>query len=405
MSRPSALRLTRRTLLAAAGGLAIPMALPSALPRASAQAATSGTTLKAAPGRRPELAGQRPLPLFNDALPGPAVRLKQGQPATLRLQNGLGEAVELAFPGLRLPLGATPLALAPGESREVTFTPPDAGTFLYQAQSPAQHTLAGALVIEEAKGTAYDTDHLLVIQAFPQPGGMPVFTVNGAVSPTFSAPAQARARLRLVNASPAFLPLKLHLASPYVLAIDGQPVEPFAAMGDRLQLPPGGRADIAAAPGADGRITLDSPGGEIPLATIAATGSGPAPSGAPIPLPSNGLPPDFPLTGAARFDLPLGEAARVPAVLGSLKAGRAVVLTLTNPTDAPVAVNIQGHPARPLDHNYDGWQPWWHDTVPVAPGATVRVAFLAQTPGRWPVVARRGGDGAVVVRTAYEVTR
>lgn len=404
MHPPSPLRLTRRSLLAAAGALAIPAAL-SLSPPAAAQGTVAEATLKAAPGRRPELAGQRSVPLFNDVLPGPAIRLRQGQPATLRLQNTLSETVELVFPGLRLPLGAAPLALAPGESRTVSLTPPDAGTFLYQALSPGQRSLSGALVVEEAKGAAYDTDNLLVIQAFPQAGGMPVFTVNGAVGSTFPAPAQTRSRLRLANASPAFLPLRLHLADPYVIAVDGQPVEPFAVVDNRFQLPPGGRVDIAAAPGTDGRITLDAPGGEIPLATLAATGAGPAPTGAPPPLPSNGLPPDFPLTGAARFDLPLGDAKRVPALLGSLKAGRAVVLTFTNGTDSPVAVNIQGNPARPLDAIYDGWQPWWHDTVPVAPGATVRVAFLAQTPGRWPVVARRGGDGTVVLQTAYEVTR
>jgi len=60
---------------------------------------------------------------------------------------------------------------------------------------------------------------------------------------------------------------------------------------------------------------------------------------------------------------------------------------------------------RLLDAIYDGWQPWWHDTVPVPPKATVRVGFKAQAPGRWPVVARRAGDGTVLARTAYEVTK
>ena len=39
----------------------------------------------------------------------------------------------------------------------------------------------------------------------------------------------------------------------------------------------------------------------------------------------------------------------------------------------------------------DGWKPWWVDSVLVAPGETVRVAFIADTTGRWLVSAQAIG--------------
>jgi FtsP/CotA-like multicopper oxidase with cupredoxin domain len=81
-----------------------------------------------------------------------------------------------------------------------------------------------------------------------------------------------------------------------------------------------------------------------------------------------------------------------------------VVLTLANTMEAPVSVHIQGTAVRLLDGMDDGWKPWWHDTVPVGPKSTVRVAFVAEAPGRWPIIAQRVGDGAVVTSRAFEVT-
>ena len=106
-----------------------------------------------------------------------------------------------------------------------------------------------------------------------------------------------------------------------------------------------------------------------------------------------------------RIELPIGDKPGAGASsLGTVKAGKSVVLTLVNSLDAPVSVYIAGHPVRLLDNVYDGWRPWWHDTVPVPSKSTVRVAFRAATPGTWSIVGQRGGDGEVVVSKTYEVT-
>lgn len=391
MSPADPLRLSRRAVLVLAGAVPLGGLLPAG---AQAEAALR---LKAAPLARPDLAGQ-PLPAFNGALPGPAVRMRRGQPVRLDIANGLDQPVELVFPGLRGPVAAGPVTLAPGETRSISLTAPDAGTFLYTAIAPDQQTLTGPLIVAEDGKAADDLDHTLFIQAFAKRGAAPVFTVNGIAAPTLDGTRTGRTRLRIVNASPVFLPLTLDLPDPYVIAVDGQPAEPFALMDGRLQLAPGGRADIAAP--ARGSIAIDGPVGPIPLATLKGASDDAAPP--PAPLPSNGLP-DFSLSGSAALALPLGGTA--PASIGTVKSGRPAIITLTNPTEAPVTVQIAGHPVRLLDAIYDGWQPWWHDTVPVPPKATVRVGFKAQAPGRWPVIARRAGDGAVIARTAYEVTK
>jgi FtsP/CotA-like multicopper oxidase with cupredoxin domain len=88
-------------------------------------------------------------------------------------------------------------------------------------------------------------------------------------------------------------------------------------------------------------------------------------------------------------------AAPVPAWLspGSLgaatppafrvKAGRTVVLALTNRGTIPVVFHLHGHHVRLLDRLDDGWKPFWLDTLIIEAGQTQRIAFMAETAGRW----------------------
>ncbi|MDI4663634.1 multicopper oxidase family protein [Xanthobacter autotrophicus] len=413
---------SRRTVLKGAAALSLSGAAGAlgtvlAQPHGAALAATPANgqpavqvALTAAEGSRPELAGQGTLALFNGGLPGPVLRVKKGGTLTVDLANTLRESVALSWQGVRLPAGAPALAaVAPGKSASLRLTPPDAGTFWYHATSPtlARRALSGALVVEEAGAPAYAFDHLLFIQSFPPESGVPIFPVNGAISPTFQGPASGRARLRLVNATPLFLRLRVRGPACYALAVDGQPVtEPFEFKEGRIVIPPGGRVDMAATlDDADASIIeIETTQDPIRLAVVTPVGpAGTPPSGPPAPLPGNDLPAEIPLKDAVRFELPIGDKAAGPASIGTIKTGRSVVLTLTNSLDAPVAVYIAGHPVRLLDNVYDGWRPWWHDTVPVPAKSTARVAFLAGSPGTWPIVGQRGGDGEVVLSRTYEV--
>ncbi|MCG5237516.1 multicopper oxidase family protein [Xanthobacter oligotrophicus] len=415
---------SRRTVLKGAAALSLsgaagalvpalaqsPAAAPAAVP--PAPQASPPVTLTAAEGSLPELAGPGPLALFNGALPGPVLRVKKGGMLNVTLANSLKENVALTWQGVRLPAGSPALAaVAPGKSASLSLAPTDAGTFWYHATSPslARRALAGPLVVEEAGAPAYAADHLLFIQSFPPESGMPIFPVNGAISPTFQGPATGRARLRLVNATPLFLRLKIRGPASYAIAVDGQPVsEPFELKDGRIQIAPGGRVDVAATlDDADATIIeIETTQDPIRLAVVTPVGAaGTPPAGAPAPLPPNDLPAEIPLKDALRIELPIGDKPGAGAAsLGTVKAGKSVVLTLVNSLDAPVSVYIAGHPVRLLDNVYDGWRPWWHDTVPVPSKATVRVAFRAAVPGTWSIVGQRGGDGEVVVSKTYEVT-
>lgn len=417
--------LSRRSVLAGTAAVALGGALAPLLPRsAAAQAATGDalTRLKVTSVQRIELGGQTPLALFQNLIPGPVLRVKRGDKLAVSVENTLDTPLSLNWQGVRVPNaldgvpGLTGTAITKDQTAEIAFTPPDAGTYLYRAFQPelAHRALAGALVVTEDGPSPYAADHVLLIQSWaPDPTmKVPLLTVNGAVSPTFEAPASGRVRLRLVNAGTQFLRLKLD-ATAYAIAIDGQPVQtPFALKDGRAQLTPGGRLDLALDVGTADPIPVNVETSELPiqLALVTPVGAGssaPPSEPAPAALPSNGLPEKIPLEKAARFEVPIG-AGTVPlsgfASVGSVARGTSLVLTLDNTSEAPVAVQLHGVPCRQLDGADDGWKPWWHDAVAVPAKSKVRVALLPDSPGKWAIVGLRGGDGAVVAARSYEVT-
>lgn len=405
----SAHTISRRTVVKGAAALASSTLLPAATTGfALAQAGAAPVALRAAAGSLPEIAGQGSIALFNDSLPGPLVRVKKGGEVALALENALGEGFALVWHGVRATAGiVAPQEVAAGGKADIRFTPLDAGTYWYHAAAPAlsRRALAGPLVVDEAN-PAYASDNVLFIQAFPPQSGVPLFPVNGAISPTFTGPGGGRTRLRLINATPIFLRLRIQAPAVYVIAVDGRPAEPFAPKDSRVQIAPGGRVDLAATlDNADPAvISIETSGDPLQLAIVNPVGAATSiAEGAPPALPGTALPAQLPFSDAARFTIDLGQNGKAPA-LGPVKLGRVVQLTLNNPLDVPLAVRIDGHPVRLLDPVYDGWSAWWHDTVPVSAKGVARIAFKADSAGTWPIVATRGGDGAIVAARSYTVT-
>src|SRR5262249_1887756 len=123
---------------------------------------------------------------------------------------------------------------------------PDAGTFWYRAYAAPQidRGLNGALIVEELEPVAIDRDILLLLAVPGGSDGAPL-RVNGSLRPDFPVQRGERLRLRLINAtaSPG-LALRLDGHAPGVVALDGQPAEPFLARDARVGLAPGGRADL-----------------------------------------------------------------------------------------------------------------------------------------------------------------
>jgi len=206
-------------------------------------------------------------------------------------------------------------------------------------------------------------------------------------------------RLRFINGSRrTVIALKLESVDVTVMAIDSQPAEPFLARNGALVLAPGSRVDafvdVTAPPGSNLKILLHEGKQARTLGFIIVSRDPPARAALlppPPPLPSNGLPARLDLKNALRPELALNGPEWNPTVSIAIslqpafraKAGRIVVLALTNRTEVATVFRLHGHHFRLLDKLDDGWKPFWLDTLAIESGQTQRIAFAATSPGRW----------------------
>jgi FtsP/CotA-like multicopper oxidase with cupredoxin domain len=279
---------------------------------------------------------------YNGSVPGPALRMRQGEPARVVVENRLAEDTTVHWHGIRLPNamdgvpGLTQPPIKSGENFVYEFTPPDAGTFWYHPHvnglEQLGRGLAGALIVEEPEPVAVDRDILWMLEDWRlTPDGQiaPGFgagmeaamagrvgntvTLNGTVPIDQKVRAGERIRLRLVNGSPArIMALRFEGHRPVVVAVDGQPCEPHEPEEGRLLLAPAMRFDImvdmSGEPGQRYPIVDDFYDGLAYTFTNLAYDKEPPvrahPLDAPLSLPRNPLPePD--LAAAERHELVL----------------------------------------------------------------------------------------------------
>jgi FtsP/CotA-like multicopper oxidase with cupredoxin domain len=459
---PHAVPLTRRRL---AAGLAVSMAslvLPAGVRMADAQTGDGFRILRARPGSARLRGAEGPQTAiwgYDGAVPGPTLRIRRGEELKVRLVNDLPEPTAIHWHGLRLPNAMdgvphlTQEPVAPGQSFDYRFTAPDAGTFWYHAHlnssEQLERGLYGPLVVGEPEPPDVDRDLVLVLDDWrlDEDGSIHAasfgsfhdaahagrlgnrVTVNGERAPQMQVRINERLRLRFINAANArVFPLRLAGTTPWVMAIDGQPAEPFSAREGRVTLGPGSRVDLFldVPDGGDSvPITVDPGNGEeVTIARLVRESRDKAretPRGAPAPLPRNPLPERIDLKSAFRLDMPLeggamsalmmrrmreghavpghglDPAARIWTMAGlassghhgpalfSVPRGRVVVLAFRNDTAFPHAMHLHGHHFRLLDNLDDGWKPFWLDTVLIAPRERARIAFVADNPGKWMI--------------------
>ncbi len=338
---------------------------------------------------------------YEGSAPGPLLRVKRGEEVAVRLVNELAEPTTIHWHGVRLPNamdgvpGLTQEAVAPGASFDYRFTPPDAGTFWYRPHARAQQRrgLSGVLIVDESVPIAIDRDVTLILGS--RAGASEPPQINGLARLDIPVRTNERLRLRLVNTTERIIALRLERHAATVMAIDGQPAEPFVARASRVALGPGNRIDLFVdarlEPGSAAAILVEMPGGDdMALARLiyAASPARGEPPAETTPLPPNPLPARIEFRGAFRGELALASGHMKPLEafgppLFSIRRGRTVMLALPNRSAQPCAVHVHGHHLRLLDALDDGWKPFWLDTILVGPGETARAAFLADNPGKW----------------------
>jgi FtsP/CotA-like multicopper oxidase with cupredoxin domain len=358
---------------------------------------------------------------FDGAVPGPVIRARRGDEVKVRLVNALDEPTALHWHGVRVPNamdGGVPLTappVAPGVSFDYRFRVPDAGTFWYRAALRAQQEngLYGALIVAEPASPPVDQDHPLIFgDRRSSRDGTRRFTLNGAAALDISVRPNERLRLRFVNASVTqVMNARIENHRVVVMALDGEPAEPFASRDGRITLGPGNRADVfvdaTLAPGSVAPITFTQDGGEAPSVRIlyGETPARSAPLGDPAPLPANPLPARMNFSHAQRVTLPI-ESSNAASLVGmplfSAERGRTVVMALDNRDTAEHVVHLHGHHFRLLDRLDDGWKPYWLDTVVVERRQTARIAFVADNPGRW-LIEQHALDGPAAGVSWFEV--
>ena len=354
--------------------------------------------------------------------PDPGFRFKRGDPLEINLGNELPVSAVLNWHGIDGIPAAEPLVarapLPPGGKETFAIPLRHAGTFWCDLRllgdGQARPSRARALVVGESEAVTVDRDEVFLIEDWRlrpdstaiAPGTdpkdtMPLYTINGLTTLDIPTRTNERLRFRFINGCQRnVIAVKLEGNDVRVMALDGQPAEPFLARGGTLVLAPGTRVDAfidATAPaGSTSSILLHDGKEARSIARLIASNEPPlrdAPLPAAPPLPSNGLPAQLDLKNALRIDLTLGgpqtgwvtpasfAASAAPAF--SARAGRTVVLALTNRADAPEIFHLHGHHFRLLDRLDDGWKPFWLDTLAIESGQTLRVAFAAEYPGRW----------------------
>jgi FtsP/CotA-like multicopper oxidase with cupredoxin domain len=358
---------------------------------------------------------------YDGSVPGPTLRVKQGEELRVRLFNGLSEPTTIHWHGVRLPNAMdgvpalTQPAVMPTSSFDYRFRCPDAGTFWYHAQSSAQLDagLYGALIVEEPGSIAVDRDVILMLAATDDAQAGGAVLVNGSLRPDIGVISGERLRLRLINASgKSGLNLRIDRHAAWVMGVDGQPAEPFVARDGRVGLAPGSRLDLfvdatldiaAAAP------ILAGSRDESPIARLVYAGGGrplSKPRSPPAPLPSNSLPAWIDLKTALRAEWRIaasfpGPVPRDP--LFSVARGRAVSLAVNNGSGRPQVMHLHGHHFRLLDRLDDGWKPFWLDTLVVGEQVE-RIAFVADNPGKWLLEARMLDTRAAPAAVWFAVT-
>ena len=193
---------------------------------------------------------------YNGVVPGPQIRVRQGDRVRINVKNELAESTAVHFHGLEIPNDQdgvpfiTQPPIKPGQTYRYEFTVPNAGSHMYHSHHNAAKQvglgLLGAFVVEPRRKAAHDTvdvDYVMIIN-----DGSHGYTLNGkgfpATEPIVCKLGQ-KVRIRFMNEGMMIHPMHLHGMHMTVVAKDGWDLPPGAVFRcDTLNVAPGERWDV-----------------------------------------------------------------------------------------------------------------------------------------------------------------
>jgi len=212
---------------------------------------------------------------LNGQVPGPTLRLAQGDRVRINVHNRLPESATIHWHGLILPNAMDGPAeivqpsIRPGTTFTYEYTVGQAGTFFYHSHDHPDRQQAlglyGALTIDPAVGPPappqWDLEYIILLQewleregltypAMPMEGALPNFlTINGKAFPstdTIHMRLGQRLLVRFIGSHNSFIhPMHIHSGPFTVHAVDGIQLASMARYdADTINVGPGQRFDV-----------------------------------------------------------------------------------------------------------------------------------------------------------------
>ncbi|OKH50298.1 copper oxidase [Calothrix sp. HK-06] len=211
---------------------------------------------------------------FNRQIPGPRIRITEGDRVRIVVKNNLPDATTVHWHGMILPnkmdgpADVTQKPIEPGASYNYEFTAKQRGTYFYHSHKDVdrQQTLGmyGALIIDPKNKiniATYNKDVVVQLQewtfkqgytfpAMPMEGLLPnLFTINGKAYPsteTINAQVGEKIRFRFIGSNNGFIhPMHIHGGPFKIIETDGNAVPAAAQIEkDTINVAPGERYDV-----------------------------------------------------------------------------------------------------------------------------------------------------------------
>jgi FtsP/CotA-like multicopper oxidase with cupredoxin domain len=199
---------------------------------------------------------------YNGIVPGPTIRVTEGDKVRINVTNEMNESTGIHWHGVRTPNDQdgipfiTQSVIEPGGTYTYQFDIVNSGTHMYHSHHNAAEQvirgLLGAFIIDPAdmsREPEVDADYVMILND----SGLG-YTINGKSFP-YTQPIIAklgdRIRIRYMNEGLMIHPMHLHGMPQLVFAKDGFAL-PQPYLSDNVMIEPGGRVDVL--------VDCDNPG-------------------------------------------------------------------------------------------------------------------------------------------------